>query len=122
MRGHSDTDAGEPWTAGIVDPADRGALLTSYRFDDPGVRALTTSGVAERGEHVWRSDPEAPRGVFSQVSVVARDIVTADALATALLAGGRFMLEQAVQRWPVEVVAVTRDGEPLATKAFWAPA
>lgn len=102
---------GRPWVAGIVDPFDRGRLLTKCVLDEH--RAVATSGVAERGEHVWRRDEH-----FAQVSVVADDIVTADVLATAILAGGPATLDLAVARWPVAVIAIARDGAIRATDAF----
>lgn len=115
IRGRAMT--GEAWVAGIVDPADRHRLISQYRFEarpsDP--RAIATSGVGERGEHVWR-----PTGddTFAQVSVVAADIVTADALATAILAGGPARLDAAAASFPIEVLAFDRVGEPTATPGF----
>ena len=112
---------GEPWTAGIVHPADPGSLLSVYRFTDVVTPAIATSGVTERGEHVWRTDRRAAQDQFIQVSVVAGDIITADVLATALLAGGQDLLVEALRRWPIEVLAVTRAGRNLASRAFWTP-
>jgi thiamine biosynthesis lipoprotein len=93
---------------GIVDPFDRGALLTSVLLP-PGRRAVATSGLAERGEHIWGDAP------FAQVTVVADDIVTADVLATAILAGGTGILDQATSTWSIDVLTVARDGAMLAT-------
>lgn len=102
------------WRAGIVDPADRGALLADVTLG-AGRQALATSGSAERGAHIWSPAGAEPLG---QVSVLAADIVTADVLATAILAGGSPMLEDAVRRWPVQVLAVTRDGALLGTPGW----
>jgi len=81
--------------------------------------AVATSGIAERGEHIWR---RAGGDLFAQVSVAAGDIVTADVLATAIVAGGLDTLRLATDRWPAEVIAVTRSGEICATPAFRARA
>lgn len=116
---------GSVWVLGIVDPDDRGALLTQHTAA-PALPALATSGTTERGEHVWRvSRPQAsqlPRGVgadaFRQVSVAGPDILTADVLATAILAGGPRTLEHALTRWPIEVIAARTNGELLATPGF----
>lgn len=105
---------GRPWVAGIVDPGDRHALL-SQATTGPGRRAVATSGVAERGEHVWRIGADDR---FCQVTVVAADIVTADVLATAILAGGPAMLERTPRLADVEVLACGSSGELMATRAF----
>lgn len=103
-----------PWRVGIVDPQDRQALLCSVLLGGER-RALATSGVAERGEHVWRrgDDPEGVR--FVQVSVLGPDILTADVLATAVLAGGLPTLETVTARFAVDVLTVDGDGALLAT-------
>lgn len=96
-----------PWTVGISHPDDPGQLLSTVVLDTDR-RAVATSGTSQRGEHVWRTDTA---GEYRQVTVVAGDIVTADVLATAVLAGGRTVLLQAVDRWGVDVIAVTSDGD-----------
>jgi len=48
------------------------------------------------------------------VTVVANDIVTADVLATAIVAGGRATLDLATDSWPIDVLATAR-GELVAT-------
>lgn len=111
------SEASEPWVAGIVDPFDRQELLGAYRLSGlHGMTALATSGSAERGEHIWAVGAGRPE--FLQVSVAAQDIVTADVLATAIVAGGTHTLDQAVARWGVEVLAVSRNGALLATPGF----
>ncbi len=106
-----------PWLSGIVDPTDRTALVSAFplagcsRFS-----ALATSGSAERGEHIWTAG--AGRSVFLQVSVAATDIVTADVLATAIVAGGHAMLDRAAHGWDVEILAVLGGGGLLATPGF----
>ncbi|WP_296136279.1 FAD:protein FMN transferase [uncultured Tessaracoccus sp.] len=102
---------GRPWAAGIVDPFDRQALLTKCVLDRR--RAIATSGVAERGEHVWCTDD-----TFAQVTVVADDVITADVLATAVLAGGEPMLHHCAERWSVDLLAIARDGSMHATDLF----
>ncbi|MFC5502142.1 FAD:protein FMN transferase [Lysinimonas soli] len=105
---------GLPWITGIVDPADRAALLCSIAVRAPR-RAVASSGSAERGDHIWTVGlvPE-----FVQVTVVADDIVTADVLATAIVAGGAATLDAACERWPIDVLTVDRAGELRATSGF----
>lgn len=104
---------GHPWTIGIVDPFDRTALLCSIDLVG-GKRAVATSGSAERGDHVWLGGSTTP-ATFVQVTVVADDIITADVLATAILAGGAASLDEATERWNVDVLTIDRDGGMRAT-------
>ncbi|MDI3213909.1 FAD:protein FMN transferase [Arthrobacter sp. AL12] len=119
--------AGSRWLAGIVDPQDRGSLLSGFSLGGAGrFSALATSGTAERGNHIWRAGTDRAGGGraglgppdFRQVSVAAADILTADVLATAVVAGGRRMLDRATDSWDVEVLAVRGNGELLATQGF----
>ena len=125
-----------PWRAGIVDPADRKTLLAGFplggaapgslplaspplggKTADGGTRvALATSGSAERGDHIWSVTAGAAE--FRQASVAAADVVTADVLATAIVAGGVPMLNRATAMWDIEALAVRANGELLATGGF----
>jgi thiamine biosynthesis lipoprotein len=95
-----------PWIVGIVDPADRAHLLTSVALTGSRV-ACATSGTAERGDHIWGKSSAH----FVQATVIADDIVTADVLATAIIAGGTEALELATRSWSIDVITVDRDGE-----------
>lgn len=112
-------DPGRSWLAGVVDPADRRTLLGAYPLGSGARRALATSGSAERGDHIWGVGGR--KSEFVQVSVAGPDIVTADVLATAIVAGGRELLDIAALEWNVDILAVTRDGELFATPGFRAP-
>lgn len=101
---------------GIVDPHDRLSLLCAVVLRGTR-RAVATSGSAERGDHVWlgsRVDPAE----FVQVTVVADNIVIADVLATAIVAGGRRTLDQVTDDWDVDVLAVDHAGVLVATPGF----
>ncbi|MDI2098803.1 FAD:protein FMN transferase [Ruicaihuangia caeni] len=100
-------------TIGIVDPDDRRRLLTAVRLDASRL-ALATSGSAERGEHIWNL-PDLAVSPFTQVTVAAGDIVTADVLATAIVAGGEQTLDLASAHWNIDVLAVARGGTIRAT-------
>lgn len=103
----SGASSAAPWRIGISHPDDAAAILSTVVLE--GIdRAVATSGTSQRGEHVWRTDRAH---AYRQVTVVAADIVTADVLATALLAGGPDLLVDAVDRWRVGVIAVTTDGD-----------
>ena len=106
---------GGPWVTGIIDPADRGRLLCSVELRGSR-RAIATSGTAERGDHIWKAG--SLPGAFTQVTVVADDIVTADVLATAIVAGGDDMLTETCARWDIDVLAVEAAGGLRATPGF----
>lgn len=97
--------ANSPWTIGVADPDLPGGLIAEVPMVGRD-RAIATSGTAERGEHVWRSDD---RSALRQVTVVADDIVTADVLATAILSGGLASLNDLARTHEVEVLALTQD-------------
>jgi thiamine biosynthesis lipoprotein len=105
--------SGQAATVGIADPFDRGQLLTSVRLGGPR-RAVATSGSAERGDHIWG------RGGFAQVTVVANDIVTADVLATSIVAGGVDTLNASTSGWDIDVLAIDPAGNLFATPGFTA--
>lgn len=108
--------SGEPWSVGIVDPDDRGQLWS--RIDThPGRMAVATSGVQERGEHVWRM---VSGNTFTQVTVAAADIETADVLATAILAGGIETLQLVQKGYNIDVLASAADGTVWASPVFTA--
>ncbi|KIS25571.1 thiamine biosynthesis protein ApbE [Arthrobacter sp. SPG23] len=126
VPGSPESAGREPWRAGIVDPEDRRTLIAGYPLGGrSGAKlALATSGSAERGDHIWAAGagsgarPGSAAPVFRQVSVAAADIVTADVLATAIVAGGLPMLDRATDGWDIEVLAVRAGGELLATPGF----
>jgi thiamine biosynthesis lipoprotein len=109
-------DDGSPWLVGIVDPDDRGALLAALRLGGER-RAVATSGTAERGDHIW-SPTDALDASFVQVSVAAADIVVADVVATAIIAGGEAALDELTAREHVDVLAARRDGTLVATPGW----
>lgn len=109
----SGTLGGEAWATGVVDPDNRAKLLCAVPLL-PGRRAIATSGSAERGDHIWTLDRDRP-AEFLQVTVLAEDIIIADALATAIVAGGREMLDLATDTWAIDALVVGADGGLLAT-------
>lgn len=119
VNGSPEPGSDNPWEIGIMDPADRSALLAGYPLLGHGRRhvAVATSGSAERGDHIWGRRP-TDGSAFIQVSVAAPDITTADVLATAIIAGGQPMLDRAADGWDVAVLAVRADGQLLATPGF----
>lgn len=96
--------------------SDEAGVSLVLELSGSGFRAVATSGIAERGEHVWRS---ATQKRFQQVTVVARSLSVADVWATALLSGG-------ANAWDVFVsnsedcagFGVYEDGSLIASAGF----
>lgn len=105
-----------PPTIGVTNPQDRDRLLCAVTLTS-GKRAVATSGSAERGDHIW-SPTRAAGEHFSQVTVVSDDIVTADVLATAIVAGGPETLDAVTSQWDVDVLTVNSAGSLRATPGF----
>ena len=80
-------------------------------------RAVATSGISERGEHIWRTDESA---AIIQVSVIGVDLVAADIWATAIVAGGmeawEIFLSQPNET--LRAVVTTRDGAIFSSPGF----
>jgi thiamine biosynthesis lipoprotein len=103
------------WITGIAHPLEPGSVLSVVSVT-PGMSSLATSGIAERGEHIWRRpDTDAS---FVQATVCADDIMTADVLATAIVAGGSETLDLVTSRGDVGVLVVRADGSLLGNELF----
>ena len=102
---------------GVVDPDDRRRLLTALTLAGSR-RAVATSGSAERGDHIWSA---AGSTDIRQATVVADDIVTADVLATAIVAAGTAELDELTTAFDIDVLVVSATGL-LATPGIAAAA
>lgn len=101
-----------PQRIGIVDPADRTRMIADVELARR--RAAATSGSAERGDHIWTRLGTTD---IVQVTVLADDIVTADVLATAIVAAGTEFMGELLDGFDVDALVVTRDGV-LATPGW----
>jgi thiamine biosynthesis lipoprotein len=79
-------EPGRGWRVGVADPLRRHALLTTV--EGTGPIAVATSGLAERGAHIFDPHTGQPVTEIASVTVVAADLVTADVSATAAAAMG----------------------------------
>ena len=102
---------GREWRIGIADPRVSGDPTGKPVVDVVAIggkyRALATSGIAQHGAHIW--DPATGKGAqhYLQVSVVADNMVDADAWATAIAAGGERVLAAALDAG-MEALAITK--------------
>lgn len=97
-------------------------VLTVLDLKNTDYLAMATSGSAERGNHIW--DPKSPGKSapteLVQVSVVAKDLVTADVWATAAFAEGIRAVEHLNKIDGIEALFVSTNGELAATDGFQA--
>lgn len=80
-------------------------------------RAVATSGISERGEHIWRKDQSE---ALVQVSVVGKDLLEADIWATAIISGGMeaWSVFLAETNHALTAIATTRDGQLFSAPSF----
>jgi FAD:protein FMN transferase len=107
---------GGPWRVGIQHPLERDAIAKALELSDV---ALATSGEYARGQHIV--DPHTglrPKGVLS-VSVLGRDLGTADAYATAAFAMGAGLAPHWLARLRGhDSMVILADGRVLSTPGF----
>ena len=105
VRGDAHPNAG--WRLGVRHPDLSDSLIAVVSLRDA---AIATSGEYERGHHVHCSGAHARAQLLLSVTVTARDLGTADAWATAILAWGRDGLDLLADAPPdLEALAVLED-------------
>jgi thiamine biosynthesis lipoprotein len=113
--GFGGPEPGRPWVLGLTNPFALTELLGSVPVEDG---ALAVSGTYERGDHVF--DPSgrpAAAGVIS-AAVLGPDLGMADALATALVAGGQEALDYLAGDPTHRALVIFTDGRQVSTGAF----
>jgi thiamine biosynthesis lipoprotein len=105
-------------TVSIASP--EAGVLTVIDLAGTDFRAMATSGSAERGAHIWnpKAAGKTAANELLQVSVVARDLVTADVWATAAFAEGRRAVSHLNGVDGIEALFVLANGELAATDGF----
>ncbi len=108
------TADGRPWRVGIRHPWEADKLSWVLGVTDG---AVATSGVYERGTHVWNPRGGAPARGLRSVSVVGPDLALADAYATTALAMGEHGLTwlAALTARGYESAVVTDDGRAFTS-------
>jgi thiamine biosynthesis lipoprotein len=90
---------------GIADPQTRDRVIADLSVQRR--RAVATSGSAERGDHIWsRFGPSD----IVQATVLGDDIVSADVLATAIVAAGTASMNELLDAFDIDALVVTADG------------
>ena len=78
-------EPGLPWRVGVRDPADPGRMMLVLGVRDG---AVATSGRYERGDHLLDPRIGGPATRWDSITVMAPDLATADAFATAAFVMG----------------------------------
>ena len=105
---------GRPWRIGVQNPFDRSTVAAVV--EPPG--AIATSGSYERGVHVFDPFTGKPACAVASASVTGRHLDLADALATALLAGGDEALPHIRSAAGYEALLIRHDGSLERTPGF----
>lgn len=118
-----DLSQDDDWKVGIALPvtiaAPGAGVLTVVDLKDTDFRSIATSGTAERGEHIWNpQNASIAQSEIVQVTVLARDLVTADVWATAAFAEGPSALNRLGREPGIEALFVFRDGRVDGTEGF----
>jgi len=106
-------EPGAPWRVGVRHPAEPGRMALVLGIRDG---AVATSGSYERGDHVVDARTGRAANAWRSITVLAPDLATADAVATAALAMGEEGPEWAARRAGCEVAAIG-DQDRLWTTA-----
>lgn len=109
---HGEPEPGQPWRVGVRHPdvADRMCVVLGLRN-----AAVATSGAYERGAHILDGRTGRPAGGLLSVTVVADDLTTADATATAAFAMGRDGVDWAARQTGCLVFVI--DAEHLVHRS-----
>ena len=102
-----------------VSISEKTGALTVLDLNNTEYFAVATSGSAERGEHIWNPKTGEVSNQLVQVTVVAKDIVTADIFATAAYAAGDQglrLLEK--HEGELQALLVYPNGDLESTKGF----
>jgi thiamine biosynthesis lipoprotein len=119
--GHPEGDDTRAWRIGITDPWNRAALAGVVELRGSG--AVCTSGTYERGDHLVDPTTAQPATRTISATVTGPDLALADALATALAAGGDEALPAIERLDSYEGWLLRRDGSAAATAGWqFAPA
>jgi len=106
------SSADEAWRIGVRHPAEATRMAFVLGIRDG---AVATSGSYERGEHVVDARTGRPASDWQSITVVAPDLATADAIATAALAMGEHGPAWAARRPGCEVAAIAHGARLWTT-------
>jgi len=106
---------GDPWAFGIKNPLASDEIV---KVVYPCGRGVATSGSYERGAHIYNPHTHAPLETIRSVTVIAKDILEADLLATSAFAMGEQGIVFLESLPDAEGYAISKDGTAVATSGF----
>jgi thiamine biosynthesis lipoprotein len=107
-------EGGAPWRMGIQNPFDRSTLAAVAEPEG----SIATSGCYERGAHIFDPFTGRPASAVASASVTGPELDLADAMATALVAGGEAAFD-AISAVPgYESLLIGHDGRFLSSPGF----
>ena len=108
---------GAPWRVGVAHPLRQGQLACAVAAPRSGL-AIATSGVAERGAHIYDPIAGRPAVTFASITITGPSLTLADAYATAAYAMGDAARDWVRSLPGFEALAVTLDGGTWRTSGF----
>lgn len=106
---------GEVWTVGICNPFDLSQIVKKVGLND---RGIATSGSYMRGAHIYNPRNDGPTDEIASITVIGRDVLEADRLATAAFAMGRKGIYFIEALPDVEGYMIDRHGRATMTTGF----
>jgi thiamine biosynthesis lipoprotein len=103
-----------PWRVAIADPLRAGELAWTAAVH----AAMATSGTCERGLHIIDPHTGAPTQEIVSATVIGPHLGLADALATAIVAGGPRALQRVADLEGYDALCLNRHGTWTATERF----
>jgi thiamine biosynthesis lipoprotein len=108
---------GSPWRVGVTNPLSPGALACTVAAPPAGL-AIATSGLAERGLHIFDPITGRPALTFASVTITGPSLTLADAYATAAYAMGDAARDWVETMDGYEALVVTLDGDTWRSAGF----
>lgn len=100
---HGGMANGDPWRIGVIDPSDATMIAGTIDIVSGGI---ATSGLSERGPHLWDARSGEKAMSFSSVTVTGPSLTWADAFATTVFVMGEEGIEWLEQFHGYEVFTV----------------
>ncbi len=109
---------GVPWRVAIVDPHDDHSIIATVAITSG---AVATSGLAQRGAHLWDGRDGSIANGAASVTVVGPSLTWADSFATTVYAMGAAGIAWLTRFDDYDALVVTNAREMLTTPGFTAP-
>lgn len=103
------------WKVGIKNPLNSSEILKVLKVSGKGI---ATSGTYARGNHIYNPKNEILQREIVSLTVIARNVLEADRMATGAFAMGRGAIPFLEKLKGFEAFAITKDNKGIATKGF----